>query len=106
MTRVRPGRVGTGAGPDAEFADRHSVHRGQTELLARHLACIVSWLAGATNFGSNRVDSARGRSTNVADQGGAPISIAAHAPQMIVDEFTRNARDVGVGLGREPWPLA
>jgi hypothetical protein len=82
------------------------MHRGQTELLARYLTGIVSRLAGATNFGSNRVDCARGRSTNVADQGGATISIAAHAPQMIVDEFTRNARDFGVGLSREPWPLA
>jgi hypothetical protein len=60
------------------------------------LACIVFRLAGATNFGSYRVDSARGRSTNYADQGRAPISVAAHAPQMIVDVFTRDARDVGI----------
>jgi len=82
------------------------MHRGQTKFLARHLACIVSWLAGATNLGSSSVDCTQGRTTDVADQGGATISIAAHAPVLIVDEFARNARDVGVGLSREPWPLA
>jgi hypothetical protein len=58
MTRARPGSDSTGVRPDAEFADRHTMCRGQTELLARHLACIVSWLTGAADFGPNGVDSA------------------------------------------------
>src|SRR5580704_14296432 len=77
----------------------------QAEMAPRLQAGRVARQARHADVGSYRVDCARGRTTDHADQGGTADARAAHAALALGDERGRDARKLCVAFEREAWPV-
>ena len=74
-------------------------------MLPRHPAGVIARFARTADVGPQAVDATGGRNSNFADEGGAPITIAAHAGQSLIDERAGNEINVGICFEREARPI-
>jgi hypothetical protein len=79
--------------------------RRQAVPSSRHFALDVAGHAGSADIGPHWVNPARRRHADLARQRRAPIPVAAHSRQFLVDELCRNEIERRVVLGGEPRPV-
>jgi len=78
----------------------------QAEPMPRQLAGFIARFTSAANLWPNTVDGARRRNADLAQQGGATIAVALHAPKSMVGKRAGDAIEIAIVLGREPGPVA
>ena len=69
-------------------------------------AGIVSRNASTADLGPHVINAARRGNTDLAGQGGATVTVAAHPPGRVVEQLGRNAGDRLVVFEGQPRPFA
>src|SRR5689334_13053166 len=82
-----------------------SAQSSQAEMTARLAALRVAGRARPADVRPQRVDRARGRLTDAADERRAAGTGASHAALSVGDELARDAIELGFRFQRKAWPI-